>query len=98
MSPSQLLTKVSHHSPPEEASGSTAAGGVNNVPVFPQALYMVHVDANSPPGTPIAQVCISHPNLGPSGRISCSTVTDSNNSSKFELMQNTKSRLFLVTW
>ena len=95
--PSQLLTEVSHHSPPEEASGSTVASGVDNVPVFPQASYVVHVDANNPPGTSIAQVCISHPNLGPSGHISYSTVTDSNTSSELELMQNAKSRLFLVT-
>lgn len=98
MSPSQLLTEVSHHSPPEEASGSPVAGGVdNNELVFPQASHMVHVDADNPPGTSTAQVCISHPNLGPNSHISYSTVTDSNTSSEFELMQNAKSRLFLVT-
>ncbi|XP_075397845.1 protocadherin gamma-B4 isoform X21 [Tenrec ecaudatus] len=50
-------------------------GDVNdNAPVFHQASYTVHVTENNPPGTSIAQVSASDPDLGPNGQVSYSIV------------------------
>ncbi|XP_054573944.1 protocadherin gamma-B1 isoform X11 [Eptesicus fuscus] len=50
-------------------------GDINdNTPVFHQASYVVHVAENNPPGTSIAQVSASDPDLGPNGQVSYSIV------------------------
>ncbi|ELW54101.1 protocadherin gamma-B2 [Tupaia chinensis] len=46
----------------------------DNVPVFQQASYLVHVPENNPPGASIAQVSASDPDLGPNGHVSYSIV------------------------
>ncbi|XP_012360264.2 protocadherin gamma-B3 isoform X17 [Nomascus leucogenys] len=42
----------------------------DNVPVFHQASYTVHVAENNPPGASIAHVSASDPDLGPNGLVS----------------------------
>ncbi|XP_059999803.1 protocadherin gamma-B7 isoform X21 [Lagenorhynchus albirostris] len=44
----------------------------DNAPVFHQASYVVHLAENNLPGTSIAQVSASDPDLGPNGHISYS--------------------------
>ncbi|XP_077902906.1 protocadherin gamma-B6 isoform X7 [Ictidomys tridecemlineatus] len=44
----------------------------DNIPVFQQASYVVHVAENNPPGASIAQVSASDPDLGPNGQVSYS--------------------------
>ncbi|XP_058398712.1 LOW QUALITY PROTEIN: protocadherin gamma-B3-like [Diceros bicornis minor] len=46
----------------------------DNVPVFHQAPYVVHVAENNPAGASIVQVSASDPDLGPNGRVSYSIV------------------------
>ncbi|XP_054998223.1 protocadherin gamma-B7 isoform X16 [Sorex araneus] len=46
----------------------------DNAPVFQQASYVVHVDENNPPGTSIAQVSASDPDLGTNGQVSYTIV------------------------
>ncbi|XP_012583229.1 PREDICTED: protocadherin gamma-B5-like [Condylura cristata] len=46
----------------------------DNSPVFHQAFYLVHVMENNSPGTSIAQVSASDPDLGPNGHVSYSIV------------------------
>nr|5T9T_A Chain A, Protocadherin gamma B2-alpha C [Mus musculus]5T9T_B Chain B, Protocadherin gamma B2-alpha C [Mus musculus] len=46
----------------------------DNAPVFHQASYLVHVAENNPPGTSIAQVSASDPDLGSNGLISYSII------------------------
>ncbi|XP_051019952.1 protocadherin gamma-B2-like [Acomys russatus] len=46
----------------------------DNAPVFHQASYLVHVAENNPPGTSIAQVSASDPDLGSNGHVSYSII------------------------
>ncbi|XP_037364994.1 protocadherin gamma-B6 isoform X29 [Talpa occidentalis] len=46
----------------------------DNAPVFQQASYLVHVAENNPPGSSIAQISASDPDLGSNGRVSYSIV------------------------
>ncbi|XP_012583230.1 PREDICTED: protocadherin gamma-B7 [Condylura cristata] len=46
----------------------------DNAPVFRQSTYLVQVPENNPPGTSIAQVSASDPDLGPNGHVSYSIV------------------------
>ncbi|XP_075397828.1 protocadherin gamma-B3 isoform X4 [Tenrec ecaudatus] len=46
----------------------------DNAPDFHQASYVVHVAENNPPGTSIAQVRASDPDLGPNGQVSYAIV------------------------
>ncbi|XP_066199261.1 protocadherin gamma-B7-like [Saccopteryx leptura] len=46
----------------------------DNAPVFQQSAYLVHVPENNPPGSSIAQISASDPDLGPNGRVSYSIV------------------------
>nr|XP_054105986.1 protocadherin gamma-B7 isoform X17 [Callithrix jacchus] len=46
----------------------------DNVPVFGQSAYLVHVPENNQPGASIAQVSASDPDFGPNGHVSYSIV------------------------
>ncbi|XP_062943943.1 protocadherin gamma-B7 isoform X7 [Cynocephalus volans] len=46
----------------------------DNAPFFRQSAYLVHVPENNPPGTSIAQVCASDPDLGSNGSVSYAIV------------------------
>ncbi|XP_008567697.1 PREDICTED: protocadherin gamma-B7 [Galeopterus variegatus] len=46
----------------------------DNAPVFRQSAYLVHVPENNQPGTSIAQVCASDPDLGSNGSVSYAIV------------------------
>nr|CAI9688950.1 unnamed protein product [Rangifer tarandus platyrhynchus] len=69
------ITATDKGKPPlsSERSVSLKVSDVNdNAPVFHQASYVVHVPENNPPGTSIAQVNASDPDLGPNGQVSYS--------------------------
>ncbi|XP_076993349.1 protocadherin gamma-B3 isoform X2 [Tamandua tetradactyla] len=71
------ITATDRGQPPLSSSKTITLhiGDVNdNVPVFHQASYVVHVAENNPPGASIAQVSASDPDLGPNGRVSYSIV------------------------
>ncbi|XP_066128873.1 protocadherin gamma-B2 isoform X23 [Saccopteryx bilineata] len=71
------ITATDRGKPPLSSSRSVTLhiGDVNdNVPVFQQSAYLVHVPENNPPGASIAQVSASDPDLGPNGRVSYSIV------------------------
>nr|XP_045369307.1 protocadherin gamma-B4 isoform X22 [Camelus bactrianus] len=71
------ITATDRGKPPLSSSSSITLhiGDVNdNMPVFEQASYVVHVAENNPPGASIAQVSASDPDLGPNGHVSYSIV------------------------
>ncbi|XP_013367602.1 PREDICTED: protocadherin gamma-B4 isoform X12 [Chinchilla lanigera] len=71
------ITATDRGKPPLSSSSSITLhiGDVNdNAPVFKQALYVVHMAENNPPGASITQVSACDPDLGPNGQISYSIV------------------------
>ncbi|XP_023979308.1 protocadherin gamma-B4 isoform X12 [Physeter macrocephalus] len=71
------ITATDRGKPPLSSSSSKTLhiGDVNdNMPVFEQASYVVHVAENNPPGTSITQVRALDPDLGPNGHVSYSIV------------------------
>nr|XP_040129285.1 protocadherin gamma-B2 [Ictidomys tridecemlineatus] len=69
------ITATDKGKPPLSFSTSITLhiGDVNdNAPVFQQTSYMVHVAENNPPGSSIAQVSASDPDLGSNGQVSYS--------------------------